>query len=353
MNRSDIDAVVVGAGIAGALLRFRLHRAGLKVTWVDQGLDDTATQASAGIMNPVTGRRYSWSWRFDAMLQEALAEYGALEQASDMRLLFRRSLWRSLFTDRDQEQWTMRMGEEPYRSLMQAPLDGTAFPFLRNAPSMGGIDPVWQVDLPAAVEAVARVCGPWSKGNWLPERTLLLEDGGLIHLPDTIPVFLCLGSDPWPQLPLKPFKGEALIIRTNDLPRDMIIHHKLKVVPLAHDRFWVGSRDSWDWPHPGPEPEARIAITHSLDLWYDIRYEVESALAGIRPSSERRRPFAGPLPGKTNLWILNGLGTKGASLAPLVAGDLVRQFLGEDAGDPELRWPWLNRTDPATFPDNH
>jgi glycine oxidase len=350
VKKSDIDALVVGAGLGGALLRYRLHLAGLRVLWVDPDEANTATRASAGIMNPVTGRRFTLSWRFGEMLKESLALYGKLEHHAETPLLHKRSLLRTLFTERDQEQWMLRMGSPGYQELMRAPLSSVSFPFLRDAPTVGLIQPVWQVDLPAVVRAVSAFCGPWIKGKWLPERTLELADGNREDLPDAIPVFLCSGAASFPLLPLKPFKGEALIIRSHDLPADRIIHHKLKVVPLGKERYWVGSRDSWSWKDTGPENDTSQVICQTLDQWFDIRYQVEEVLAGIRPSSVRRRPFAGRLPGTSHTWVLNGLGTKGASLAPLVSADLVRQFLGEEEGDPELRWPWTSGSEAMEIP---
>jgi len=45
--------------------------------------------------------------------------------------------------------------------------------------------------------------------------------------------------------------------------------------------------------------------------------------AGIRPTVKDRRPFLGAHPDHNNLYVFNGLGTKGVSLAPYFAKHLV------------------------------
>lgn len=290
-------------------------------------------------MNPVTGRKFSWSWRFAEFQEAALATYSALERDSGLSLLRRRYLARSLRTPADIEAWSLRMERPPFHEVMREPVDGAGFPWLRDAPVLGVLDPVWQVDTRQVIEAVATCCGPWRKGEVRADRELVLEDG-IIPIPGEVPVLLAIGGAHSGLLPLRPFKGEALIIRSEDLPEDHIIHHHLKVVPLGDRLFWTGSHDTWDWDTPAPTPEADSSLRARLDQWFRIRYEVVHSLAGIRPASTRRRPLAGPLPGVPNTWVINGLGTKGASLAPMVADDLYRQVMEEHAGDPDFQWPW-------------
>ena len=55
--------------------------------------------------------------------------------------------------------------------------------------------------------------------------------------------------------------------------------------------------------------------------------KLEKLLSGIRPTSRDRRPVIGRNPKVTNMAILNGLGTKGTSLAPYSAALLVENIL--------------------------
>jgi len=47
-----------------------------------------------------------------------------------------------------------------------------------------------------------------------------------------------------------------------------------------------------------------------------LDYEIIDHLAGIRPATKYRRPLVGEHPTIKGLYLLNGLGTKGISIAP-------------------------------------
>ena len=63
---------------------------------------------------------------------------------------------------------------------------------------------------------------------------------------------------------------------------------------------------------------------------------VKQHYAGLRPTTKDIRPFIGDHPTEAGLHIFNGLGSKGASLAP----ELIRQFLAHllegEPLDPEI-----------------
>ena len=57
--------------------------------------------------------------------------------------------------------------------------------------------------------------------------------------------------------------------------------------------------------------------------------------AAIRPANIERRPFAGFHPLNNRVGILNGMGTKGCSLAPFFAKQLVDNIIYNNFIDPE------------------
>ena len=57
--------------------------------------------------------------------------------------------------------------------------------------------------------------------------------------------------------------------------------------------------------------------------------------ASVRPANIERRPFVGFHPTYKNIGILNGMGTKGCSLAPFFAKQLTGHLINEDQILPE------------------
>lgn len=329
MASHDPEYWVIGAGLAGALAVHRLRLAGKEVAWFDRNISQTATRTGAGIMNPITGRKFVFSWEFDGFHQEALQVYSQLE-SKEQPILHRLSILKGLSTPGDVNNWCMRVGSEPYSRYIQEPRPGSDFPFLQNCLAMGEISPVYRVDMQAVVDQVIQRWGPPDTGEMTavghlktPVGERDIPDRGKLILATGSPVEAIAGL----QLPLSPYQGQALIIRTQDLPTDRIIHHKLKVVPYGDDLFWVGTFDQWEGLTESPTEQGRLRLEEELARNFSIRYTEVDQVSGIRPASRTRRPFTGPLPGHPNTYVINGLGTKGASLAPLVVRNLCDHLL--------------------------
>ena len=59
-----------------------------------------------------------------------------------------------------------------------------------------------------------------------------------------------------------------------------------------------------------------------LQQWVKVPYKIVEHRASVRPATLERRPFVGLHPLHKNVGILNGMGTKGCSLAPFFARQL-------------------------------
>jgi glycine/D-amino acid oxidase-like deaminating enzyme len=55
-------------GISGTMLSWFLHKAGKSFIVIDEGNSNTASKVAAGIINPVTGRRFVYTWMIDELM---------------------------------------------------------------------------------------------------------------------------------------------------------------------------------------------------------------------------------------------------------------------------------------------
>ena len=123
-------------------------------------------------------------------------------------------------------------------------------------------------------------------------------------------------------LPYAPNKGEVVIVKIPDLPRDYIYKQGISIVPWKDDLFWAGSSYDWNFADDKPAEAFRQKITSHLNYWLKIPFEIVDHIASVRPANMERRPFAGLHPKFTAVGILNGMGTKGCALAPFFAKQL-------------------------------
>lgn len=345
MRWTDNDVVIAGAGIAGALLAWRLSHFGKRIVWVDPYTSGGSTQSGAGIINPVTGKKFVLSWRYHEFLDEARATYHALERIAKTSLIQTFSIEKYLLTEEEETRWLYRRGFKGYDVLLSSVSSQDYNSVDQDYRCFGTIKEAFKVDMAGVVAVVKKIIGPPVPGMVVSPRVLKYGET-MWEIPDETPCFHCTGFqvfDEWQSwIPLSPYKGEGFILQASDLPKDRIVVNKLKVVPLGNDFYWVGSvNDCWVWDHEGPSQKGLEEFKSKWKANFKGNPTIWAHLAGIRPSSDTRRPIAGRLPVPTKEWVLNGLGTKGALLAPLVSKNLANAYLGNEEIDPDFQWPWI------------
>ena len=70
-----IDFLIIGQGICGTMLSWFLQKAGKSFLIIDDNNADAPSKVSAGIINPVTGRRFVYSWMIDTVMPFATQTY--------------------------------------------------------------------------------------------------------------------------------------------------------------------------------------------------------------------------------------------------------------------------------------
>lgn len=126
----------------------------------------------------------------------------------------------------------------------------------------------------------------------------------------------------FPDLPLDGTKGEILIIRAADLDLDVMLKSDIFILPLGGGIFKVGATYNWDDKTSEPTEGGKQELTDLLKKTIDCEFEVIDHLAGIRPTVNDRRPIVGRHPEHKNIYLLNGLGTRGVMLGPYLAQNL-------------------------------
>ena len=114
----------------------------------------------------------------------------------------------------------------------------------------------------------------------------------------------------------------------------------LSPLPVQHT-FWVGSTYQWEFSNDQPSEAFYNQTKAQLQHWLKVPFEIVVHKASVRPATLERRPFVGLHPHFPAIGILNGMGTKGASLAPFFAALLVQHLVHQ--------FPILEEADVARF----
>jgi len=322
-----IDYLIVGQGIAGSILADRLIDRGKKVKIIDRGLDSSATRAASGIINPITGRSFVKSWQYDALIFEAKKYYAACADKWSVELIKNLPLWRTLHNVLAENKWYARSGDPGYEGLMGDPVKPELFAErLHEQVLLGPVLEAHLVDMFALVHVLRK--------SWVEENILIEEDfnaekiewdqGGLrygeIKAKDLI---LCQGYEGnkcgwFANLPLQGYRGEALTLDHPSWPQH-ILKSKEFMVPRFDGSVWFGSYNRKDDLGPKPTEEGNQFLKNRMRALLRDETVVKGHLCGIRPTTKDRKPLLGTHAVLRHLHIFNGLGAKGASLAPLLS----------------------------------
>lgn len=328
--QGQIEYLIIGQGICGTFLSWYLHKEKRSFIVIDNNQPDSASRVASGIINPVTGRRIVKTWMIDELIPFIKNAYSDLGNELDITAISEKKIIDFFPTAQMRNAFLERKKED--ESFLHLPNDENSFNQFFNYELGYGIIS------PAFIVHIEKILPEWRKKLQLAGK-LQEESFDLSQLkiePDKIKykdiiagkIIFCDGIASFnnPHFQYLPFafnKGEVLIIEANDLLLNDIYKKGIVISPLQEKgKFWVGSNYLWDYKDNLPSKDFFEQTKKLLNDWLKVPFKILEHRSAIRPANIERRPFVGMHPHFPNIGILNGMGTKGCSLAPYFA----RQF---------------------------
>ncbi|WP_312150273.1 FAD-dependent oxidoreductase, partial [Empedobacter sp.] len=94
------------------------------------------------------------------------------------------------------------------------------------------------------------------------------------------------------------------------------------LMPLENDQYFVGATYDRDHVNYKNTKDAKKYLVEGVQNFFKDDFEVVEQHASIRPTVVDRRPIIGAHPTHQQLICLNGMGTRGTMLAPVMVDDL-------------------------------
>ncbi|HVU57124.1 MAG TPA: FAD-binding oxidoreductase [Puia sp.] len=346
------DVLVIGQGICGTFLTWWLEQKGLSFVVIDEERPAAASRAAAGLINPVTGRRIVKTWMIDELLSFAEDAYAAIGGELQISCLKPARIIDFFPTAQMRLAFLKRLEEDP--QYLELPTDEQTWSGqFRYDLGYGMITHCYLADLPDLLPTHRRRL--LQQNVLLPAafnaRALTIHKDHVQYEDITARyIVFCDGiesfhSPYFSRLPFAPNKGEALILEIPDwhanpapgftpaiapgFPPGLIPVFKkgMTLAPWKDGLFWVGSSYEWSFTNPDPTETFRQRTEALLRDWLKPSFRILDHIASVRPATIERRPFVGFHPLHPAVGILNGMGTKGCSLAPYFAYQLVEHIV--------------------------
>lgn len=323
------DYIVVGFGLAGMSFCEQLSRHN-KSFVVFNDASQQSSLVAGGMYNPVILKRLTLAWQAVEQQKVALPFYRALEKKLDQSFIIPLSLYRRFSSAEDQNAWFEALDKPLLEDFLEPEIIHENNSFLETPFGLGSVKGTGRIQVGKLLRAYKELLereGQFvettfdylklqitkegvSYGDIKAKRIVFATGYGLVQNPY------------FNYLPLNGTKGELLKIRCNSVQFDGIFKSGVFLLSLGNDEYYVGATYEWKDKTNTPSQKGRDELIAKLDKFLKAPYEIVDQIAGIRPTVVDRRPLAGQHPDHKNLFVLNGLGTRGVLVAPTVSKQL-------------------------------
>ncbi len=324
--------LIIGQGLAGTILTWKLLQQGHEVIIIDQNHQHASSKIAAGLINPITGRRFVKSWMIDELLPAAKKTYQNIEAQENISIFHERDFMWVLENVGDENEFSRREGDESYVPYIAESKEVSDWIYnIKNSDHRKFLNQCAQVDLPSMIQHF--------QSKWVKEGILRVEkfeykdlqptDDGIVYKDlKANKIIFCEGNratqNPhFNNLHFNISKGEVLIAKIPNLQSSMIIKNGVTIAPIDKELFWIGSTFTWKEENDFPSREGKKSLVEKLQNAVTTPFEIVDHLAAFRPTVFDRRPLMGAHPEFNNYLIFNGFGSKGASLVPYWASQFV------------------------------
>ncbi len=334
-----IDFIIVGRGLAASVIAHTLHENNISFKIIGNQHLSNCSKAAAGIWNPIVFKRMTKSWLANEIIPYLNTFYGQVEQRVGEKLITQRAIIKPFIEEQEKKLWQKKAETELSDFLDETIYDTNAAEF-KNCKLTGQYGLVKQsgnLNVPGFLKAT----DAFFKDNLIDEvfehSQLDLNNSTISYKGNTAKhIIFCEGylvkNNPFfSWIPLKPAKGETLEISAPDLKlKDHIFNKNGFIMQLANGEFKVGATYEWNELTEEATQKGLAELKQKLGQMINCSYTINRHKAGVRPSSIDRRPIIGAHPEHKNLFIFNGLGTKGVMLAPFFAKKFVNFYLQKE-----------------------
>jgi len=303
---------------------------------VDRGEEITASRIAAGLITPVTGRRMAEAYRFEECYRHAAAFYRRIERELNCQLLDEKPAIRRFMND----------GELTIFEQKLSSSDSRFVPLKDETGKVIGIEmrDAARLNVPQFLEQTRQYfssLGQYRQAELNPDTDIVVNKSGMsvasLDVRSSAVVY-CQGHQAirnrwYPQIPDGPAKGEILRVRLSDYGEGRVVHKGIWLVrDTCEDNdsiFLVGATFDRDTLNNQPTAAGRQELLEGLKQLTAETPVVIDHVAAVRAGMKRRKPVVGQHPDNESVFVLNGLGSRGALLAPVAAQALTDLMAGE------------------------
>ncbi|WP_026475608.1 NAD(P)/FAD-dependent oxidoreductase [Alkaliflexus imshenetskii] len=328
------DVIVIGHGIAGAVLAWELKQRNLNFLVLENPLLEKSSAVAGGLFNPLMFNKLRLARMTETLWPVMYDTYSAIEHNWNIKLLHQIDSAK-LLTNSEIKEWESGQSSAIGKYISSI-IPSPGIKGIKSVDAAGIIKDSGYLDIPLLLsESKARLQAAGRFIEKAVEYEEIIPVNELITISNqfrTRKIVFCEGahikSNPWFNFAaVSPNKGELIEIKSSGLARDYVVRNKVFILPFENHAFKVGATYSHNYSDSLPSSEGLSELTTKLDEMLDVPYRIVSHKAGVRPAIRDRMPILGPNPEYKSLLVMNGFGSKGVAYAPFCAKTMIEWLL--------------------------
>lgn len=321
------EYLLIGQGLAGTFLAHQLLRHGHDFLVIDPG-EHNASKTASGLYNPVVLKRFSGVWQAEQQIATARQTLAELGEMLGLELDTPLDILRVFSTPNDRHAWHKKAAG--LSAWLDTEVHSSPHPLINAPLGLGRVKGGGRAavgDLLAGFRQYLLDKSRLRSQHCDYERLQFGADG--VRYDDIVAdkVVCCEGygikqNHYFKELPLVGNKGEVVIVRLPQLALQAAVKAGVFILPQPNwgeNVYVLGA----SYQHTNKDnivsEAAKQQLLEKLRQFYCGDIEVLAQKAAVRPTVIDRRPLLGRHCRHENLYVLNGLGTRGVMLGATAA----------------------------------
>ena len=320
-----VDTIIVGIGIAGVCFAEKLVQ-NKKSFYVIDNKKTGSSKIAAGIFNPTVLKRYNMTWNGEQFHKNAITFFKKIENKYKKKIIFNHDILKIFSSISDQNNWIVASKKPLLKNFLDSKIYTKKIKGIKTEFGYGVVNKCGRISILNMINGFKNKF----KNNLLYEdfdfKKLSSQDNKIVYnniVSENI-VF-CEGHDIiynpfFKNLPVTGSKGEFLIVKISNFSLNKIIKRSsIFIMPLENEHYWVGATYDNSDKKNKPTQKKKEWLIEKLESIITLPYKIIDHKAGMRPTTIDRRPMIGFHPDYKNIYLLNGLGSRGILLAPTLS----------------------------------
>lgn len=319
----QVDYLIVGFGIAGACFAKKCLENNRSFQVVSD-IQGSASHTAAGMFNPVILHRFNPVFKAEEQMLQLKKTFKEFEDLIKQKFVHEIPVYRIFASADERRIWKEKISQDLILQKFLNPeiIEGE-FPNIYSPYGFGEVTDSGWIDMSGILHSFGEMIAEniqhesFDYAEFNPEN----KTYGIIQFQKIIfAEGVKVENNPYfSYLPVIKNKGETLIIETNAELPEIIIKSKNFLMPLGGRRWYVGATYEREAQTAEPTADNRQKLQDDLSVYFNGEYRIVEQRAAFRPTTPDRRGIIGAHPEFPDIFVLNGMGTRGTFHAPYLS----------------------------------